>query len=60
VINGMTGTLVADLSTEAFADAVARTIDGTFDARAIRAHAEGFSRQRFGGQIAALIDQMSC
>jgi glycosyltransferase involved in cell wall biosynthesis len=60
VISGMTGTLVDDLSTEAFADAVARTIDGTFDARAIRAHAEGFSRQRFGGRIATLIDQMSC
>jgi glycosyltransferase involved in cell wall biosynthesis len=57
VIGGTTGTLVEDLSVEAFAEAVARTIDGTFDAREIRAHAERFSRARFGDQIAALIAQ---
>ena len=60
VVSGMTGTLVDDMSIEAFADGIARTIDGTFDAQAIRAHAEGFGRQRFGDQIATLIDQMSC
>jgi glycosyltransferase involved in cell wall biosynthesis len=60
VVSGMTGTLVDDLSIEAFADGIARTLDGTFDAHAIRTHAERFSRQRFGDQIATLIDQMTC
>ena len=60
VVSGMTGTLVDDMSIEAFADGIARTIGGTFDAQAIRAHAESFGRQRFGDQIATLIDQMSC
>jgi glycosyltransferase involved in cell wall biosynthesis len=60
VIDGTTGTLVDDLSPEAFADGIARTIDRTFDAREIRANAERFSRARFGDQIAALIAQMTC
>jgi glycosyltransferase involved in cell wall biosynthesis len=60
VVSGMTGTLVDDLSIEAFADGIARTLDGAFDARAIRTHAERFSRQRFGDQIATLINQMTC
>jgi glycosyltransferase involved in cell wall biosynthesis len=60
VIAETTGTLVDELSAPAFADAIARTVDRRFDTAAIRAHAEGFSRRRFGDQIAALIDQMSC
>jgi glycosyltransferase involved in cell wall biosynthesis len=60
VVPETTGTLVEELSAQAFADAIARTVDGRFDRGAIRAHAERFSRQRFGDQIGALIDQMSC
>ena len=60
MIDGTTGTLVDDLSPEAFADGIARTIDRTFDAREIRVNAERFSRARFGDQIEALIAQMTC
>jgi glycosyltransferase involved in cell wall biosynthesis len=60
VVPGATGTLVDEMSPQAFADAIATTVDGQFDAGAIRAHAERFSRARFGDEIAALIDQMSC
>jgi glycosyltransferase involved in cell wall biosynthesis len=60
VVPGITGTLVEDMSPHAFADAIARTVDGHFDGRVIRAHAERFSRTRFGDEIGALIDQMSC
>jgi glycosyltransferase involved in cell wall biosynthesis len=55
VIPGTTGTLVDDLSPEAFADGIAATIDRTFDRAGIRAHAQRFSRQRFGDEMAALI-----
>jgi glycosyltransferase involved in cell wall biosynthesis len=58
VVPGTTGTLVNELSADAFGEAIARTVDGRFDPGAIRTHAERFSRQRFGDQIAALIDQM--
>jgi glycosyltransferase involved in cell wall biosynthesis len=60
VIPGTTGTLVEDLSVDAFADGVARTIDGAFDPVAIRAHAERFSRARFGDQITELVSQIAC
>lgn len=55
VIDGETGALVADPSPQAFADAIARTADGHFDRDAIRAHAERFSRVRFGDEMEALI-----
>jgi len=55
VVPGVTGTLVDTLTAEAFAGAIADTIDRPFDSRAIRAHAERFSRQRFGDEMAALI-----
>ncbi len=58
VVPGITGTLVDELAVDAFAEAIARTVDARFDPGAIRTHAERFSRQRFGDQIAALIDQM--
>jgi glycosyltransferase involved in cell wall biosynthesis len=60
VVPGVTGLLVEDMSPHAFADAIARTVDGHFDGAIIRAHAEHFGRARFGDEIAALIDQMSC
>jgi glycosyltransferase involved in cell wall biosynthesis len=55
VVDGQTGTLVDEATPEAFADAIAATMDRSFDAHAIRAHAERFSRARFGDEITALI-----
>jgi glycosyltransferase involved in cell wall biosynthesis len=55
VIPGETGTLVTEPAAEAFAEGIRTTIDRPFDAHAIRAHAERFSRERFGDDMAALI-----
>jgi glycosyltransferase involved in cell wall biosynthesis len=55
VVPGVTGTLVDELSPEAFADGIARTLDASFDSGDIRAHAQRFSRQRFSDEMAALI-----
>jgi glycosyltransferase involved in cell wall biosynthesis len=55
VVDDVTGSLVADPSAPAFAEAIARTLQRRFDAGAIRAHAEHFSRERFGGEMEALI-----
>src|SRR3954453_13898205 len=46
-VDGEPGTLVEDLSAPAFADAIARTLDASFDAARIRAHAARFGRARF-------------
>src|SRR5262245_15214897 len=59
VLDGDTGTLVEDLSADAFADAIAATVDRRFDRGAIRAHAERFSRSRFGDEMEALIRDMA-
>ena len=55
VVPGETGLLVDDGSPEAFADAIRRALDQRFDAAAIRRHAEGFGRTRFGDQMEALV-----
>ena len=55
VIPGETGILVDEATPEAFADAVARAMQQTFDAGAIRRHAEHFSRARFADEMAAQI-----
>ena len=55
IVPGATGTLVDELAPAAFADGIRRTLDTPFDRRAIRAHAEGFSRQRFADEMTALI-----
>jgi len=52
---GETGALVADLSPEAFADAIAAAVDRPFDSAVIRTHAEQFGRARFGDEMAALM-----
>jgi glycosyltransferase involved in cell wall biosynthesis len=57
VIDGETGALVDDLSAPAFAEAIARTVDGTFDSGRIRAHAERFGRDRFGDEMEKLIHE---
>jgi glycosyltransferase involved in cell wall biosynthesis len=50
-----TGLLVDDLSIEAFSDAIANAVRRTFDAGAIRQHAEQFGRERFGDQMEDLV-----
>ena len=55
VIPNETGILVDDASVAAFAEAVARAADTRFDSGSIRAHAEGFGRERFGDEMEALV-----
>jgi glycosyltransferase involved in cell wall biosynthesis len=57
VKDGETGVLVDELSAAAFADAIAGAVDRRFDRTVIRAHAEQFSRVRFGDEIAALVSE---
>ncbi|HMJ84266.1 MAG TPA: glycosyltransferase, partial [Vicinamibacterales bacterium] len=59
VVPDVSGALVDDLDPRAFADAITATIDRRFDAAAIRAHAERFSRARFADEMSLLI-QDSC
>jgi glycosyltransferase involved in cell wall biosynthesis len=56
---GETGVLVDELSPAAFADAIADVVERRFDRAAIRAHAEQFSRARFGDEMAALVAEPS-
>jgi glycosyltransferase involved in cell wall biosynthesis len=51
VVNGTTGVLVEDPSASAFAGGITRALSTSFDAAAIRAHAERFSRERFVDEI---------
>jgi glycosyltransferase involved in cell wall biosynthesis len=55
VIHGETGILVEEPAADAFADAITDAVGRPFDRSAIRAHAERFSRQRFGDEIDALV-----
>jgi glycosyltransferase involved in cell wall biosynthesis len=55
IIPDETGVLVDDITSQAFADAIRRAIDRRFDSAVIRRHAEGFSRDRFGDEIEALV-----
>jgi glycosyltransferase involved in cell wall biosynthesis len=55
VIAGETGILVDDSTAEAFAGGIAEAMNRTFDAGAIRRHAERFGRARFGDEMAAQI-----
>ena len=59
VVPGETGLLVNEPGPAAFADAIALALERRFDARAIRRHAERFSRDRFGDEMEALIRQYS-
>jgi glycosyltransferase involved in cell wall biosynthesis len=47
VVEGETGMLVGEQSVDAFADAIAAVSNRSFEAAAIRRHAEGFSTARF-------------
>jgi hypothetical protein len=51
----VTGLLVPEPDVDAFSDAIARAVDQRFDPRAIRTHAETFSRSRFGDEMEALV-----
>jgi glycosyltransferase involved in cell wall biosynthesis len=52
-----TGLLVDEPTPTAFADAISRAIDRPFDHRAIRRHAERFSRARFGDEMEAILNE---
>jgi glycosyltransferase involved in cell wall biosynthesis len=52
---GITGVLVDEPSTEAFAADIADALAARFDTDAIRAHAEKFGRERFGDEIESLV-----
>ena len=55
IVDGETGVLVDDLSSEALADGIRRAIARRFDSRAVRAHAEQFGRTRFGDEMETLV-----
>lgn len=59
VVAEVTGILVDDSTAEAFAQAIRRALTMTVDAHTIRTHAERFSRQRFGDEIAAEIARVT-
>ncbi|MGB2716741.1 MAG: glycosyltransferase [Vicinamibacterales bacterium] len=56
VIDGTTGVLVSNRSTEALAAGLRRVLETTFDAAALRANALRFSRQRFLAEFQAAVD----
>ena len=47
--------MIDDLSSPAFADAIARVVSRRFDAAVVRSHAERFGRERFGDEIEAVV-----
>jgi glycosyltransferase involved in cell wall biosynthesis len=55
VIDGQTGVLVSDASAAAFADGLERARRLPFDETALRAHALGFSRERFAAGFQAAV-----
>ena len=56
VVDGKTGVLVRESSSEAFADALSRVRNLDVDESALRAHAEGFSREQFLSRFQAAVD----
>jgi glycosyltransferase involved in cell wall biosynthesis len=57
IVPDETGVLVGDPTPAAFADAIRYALDRRFDPDAIRRHAEGFGRARFGNEIEAIVDE---
>ena len=57
VIDGETGRFFCEQSAAALATALARSREDRWDARAIRAHAEQFGRERFRARLAEVIAQ---
>jgi glycosyltransferase involved in cell wall biosynthesis len=58
VVDGVTGVLVQDPSIAAFAAGLHDVSSRTFDAAAIRRHAESFGKARFQEQFRAVIDSV--
>ena len=56
IVPDETGLLVDDDTPQAFADAIRRGLSASFNRRAIRQHAERFSRDRFGDEMTAIVD----
>jgi len=56
VVDGKTGVLVRESSSAAFADALSRVRNLDIDESALRAHAEGFSREQFLSKFQAAVD----
>jgi glycosyltransferase involved in cell wall biosynthesis len=56
VVPGRTGILVEDGSPDGFAEGLRTCLEQRFDAAVIRRHAEEFSRERFGAELRACID----
>jgi glycosyltransferase involved in cell wall biosynthesis len=56
VVDGKTGVLVRESSSAAFADALSRVRNLDIDESALRAHAEGFSREQFLAKFQAAVD----
>lgn len=57
IVPDQTGVLVGDPTPGAFADAIHYALHRPFDPDAIRHHAEGFGRARFGREIEAIVDE---
>ncbi len=57
VIDGLTGVHVREESVEAFADALSDLSTRSWDATAIRAHAEGFGKTRFQREFQVVLDE---
>jgi len=55
VVPNETGLLTDDLSSPAFADAIARVVNRRYDAAVVRSHAERFGRERFGDEMDAVV-----
>jgi glycosyltransferase involved in cell wall biosynthesis len=56
VIDGETGVLFDEPTVDSLAAALTRTVNTTWDASRIRAHAERFSRARFANEIRQIVD----
>ena len=57
VIDGQTGTLVAEPTVDAFAAGILATLKLQLDSSLIRRHAEQFGRERFGDDIESAVRQ---
>jgi glycosyltransferase involved in cell wall biosynthesis len=57
VVDGVTGALVADRSSEAFAEALDRVLHQSADPEAVRSHAERFSKAAFKARFAAAVGE---
>jgi glycosyltransferase involved in cell wall biosynthesis len=57
IVPDETGVLVGDSTPDAFADAIRYALNRRFDPDAMRRHAEGFGRPRFGKEIEAIVDE---